>query len=224
MRKPCPKDLFLMLNGTTSSLTCPLPRGTWATENPWLARDPRCHHLLRPKKWLPVASTPSRLSSMAHYCLSLLQKMAHREGTWERINQAIGERLRVRLKRNPQPSAGIVDSQGRSRVQEWAEKNVVTMEVRRSRALKAPHPGGHRGFRTQGKGPQRQGDGLGRDQDATLQQADTQFPRLKHLWVDAGYRGEDKGKSWVEKKLGWSVDLAERPKKPAPKEVLVAWA
>src|SRR5215216_3647083 len=167
MRKPCPTDLFLMLNGTTSSLTCPLPRGTWATENPWLARDPRCHHLLRPKKWLPVASTPSRLSSMAHYCLSLLQKMAHREGTWERINQAIGERLRVRLKRNPQPSAGIVDSQGRSRVQEWAEKNVVTMEVRRSRALQAPHPGGHRGFRTQGKGPQRQGDGLGRDQDAT---------------------------------------------------------
>jgi predicted metal-dependent RNase len=34
-----------------------------------------------------------------------------------------------------------------------------------------------------------------------LRQAHTQFPRLKHLWVDAGYRGEDKGKNWVEKKL-----------------------
>ena len=33
------------------------------------------------------------------------------DGTWERVNQAIRERLRVRLKRNPQPSAGIVDSQ-----------------------------------------------------------------------------------------------------------------
>jgi putative transposase len=33
------------------------------------------------------------------------------DGTWERINRAIRERLRVRLKRNPQPSAGIVDSQ-----------------------------------------------------------------------------------------------------------------
>src|SRR5215204_1490449 len=33
------------------------------------------------------------------------------DGTWERINTAIRERLRVRLKRNPQPSAGIVDSQ-----------------------------------------------------------------------------------------------------------------
>jgi putative transposase len=33
------------------------------------------------------------------------------EGTWEKINRAIRERLRVRLKRNPQPTAGIVDSQ-----------------------------------------------------------------------------------------------------------------
>ena len=47
---------------------------------------------------------------MAHR-LPLLQTMAHREGTWERINRAIRERLRVRLKRDPQPSAGVVDSQ-----------------------------------------------------------------------------------------------------------------
>ncbi len=33
------------------------------------------------------------------------------DGTWERMNRAIRERLRVRLKRNPEPSAGIVDSQ-----------------------------------------------------------------------------------------------------------------
>ena len=33
------------------------------------------------------------------------------DGIWERINRAIRERLRVRLRRNPQPSAGIVDSQ-----------------------------------------------------------------------------------------------------------------
>jgi putative transposase len=38
-------------------------------------------------------------------------RVAHREGTWERINRAIRERLRVRLKRDPQPSAGIADSQ-----------------------------------------------------------------------------------------------------------------
>jgi hypothetical protein len=45
-----------------------------------------------------------------------------------------------------------------------------------------------------------------------------------HLWLDAGYRGEDKGKDWVEKTLGWSVELVERPRKPAPKEVLMVWA
>jgi putative transposase len=33
------------------------------------------------------------------------------------------------------------------------------------------------------------------------------FPRLSHLWLDAGYRGEDKGADWVEKTLGWSVGM-----------------
>jgi putative transposase len=57
-----------------------------------------------------------------------------------------------------------------------------------------------------------------------LRHAERQFPRLSHLWVDAGYRGEDKGKDWVQKTLGWSVDLVERPRKLAPKEVLMRWA
>jgi transposase len=50
------------------------------------------------------------------------------------------------------------------------------------------------------------------------------FPRLSHLWLDAGYRGEDKGRGWVEKVLGWSVDLVERPRRPAPEDVLKLWA
>jgi putative transposase len=57
-----------------------------------------------------------------------------------------------------------------------------------------------------------------------LAQADVQFPTLKHLWLDSAYRGEDKGKDWVHKALGWSVELVERPRKPAPKEVLKSWA
>ena len=59
---------------------------------------------------------------------------------------------------------------------------------------------------------------------ALLEQAGEQFSRVRHLWVDAGYRGENKGKDWVEKKLGWSVELVERPRKPAPEEVLMTWA
>jgi len=54
--------------------------------------------------------------------------------------------------------------------------------------------------------------------------AQERFARLRHLWLDAGYRGEDKGADWVEKTLGWSVDLVERPRKPAPEKVLMRWA
>jgi putative transposase len=53
-----------------------------------------------------------------------------------------------------------------------------------------------------------------------LRKANERFPRLCHLWLDAGYRGEDKGADWVRKNLGWSVDVVERPKKPAPEAVL----
>ena len=57
-----------------------------------------------------------------------------------------------------------------------------------------------------------------------LHGAQERFPRLSHLWLDADYRGEDKGADWVKKALGWSVELVERPKKPTPEEVLMAWA
>jgi putative transposase len=54
-----------------------------------------------------------------------------------------------------------------------------------------------------------------------LDRAQRRFPRLRHLWMDAGYRGEDKGADWVQKTLGWSVDVVERPRQAAPKEVLM---
>src|SRR5918992_741877 len=37
------------------------------------------------------------------------------------------------------------------------------------------------------------------------------------------WRGQGQGLG-TEKTLGWSVDLVERPRNPAPKEVLMAWA
>ncbi len=39
---------------------------------------------------------------------------------------------------------------------------------------------------------------------------------LTSVALDAGYRGQEKGRGWVEKILGWTVDLVERPRKPAP--------
>jgi hypothetical protein len=83
------------------------PQRTRTAQNPESWRDFE-RHLLPPKKRLPVvAPLAPRLPQVAHRLL-VVQKMALREGTWERINQALRERLLVRLNRDPQPSAGEI--------------------------------------------------------------------------------------------------------------------
>ena len=145
------------------------------------------------------------------------------DGTWESINRAIRERLRVRLKRDPQPSAGIVDSQsikttgvgGEQRGYDGGKK----IDGRKRHLLVDTE-----GFVLKVKVHSAKLIDQEGIKKLLRHDAEEKFPRLKHLWLDAGYRGEDKGKGWVEKALGWSVDLVERPRKPAPQEVLMSWA
>jgi putative transposase len=47
--------------------------------------------------------------------------------------------------------------------------------------------------------------------------------RLAHLWLDAGYTGEDRGAGWVQKVLGWTAEIVRHPKKLAPEEVMRVW-
>ena len=73
-------------------------------------------------------------------------------------------------------------------------------------------------------GSQRESDGLRGDQDPPRRSRRNVRAPLSSVagrWLP---RGEDKGKDWVEKTLGWSVDPVQRPRKPAPQEVLMAWA
>ena len=53
------------------------------------------------------------------------------DGTWEQVNRAIRERLRVRLKRDPLSPAQGWWTPSRLRLPRWAEKIGVTTEERR---------------------------------------------------------------------------------------------
>src|SRR5215216_1685837 len=90
-----------MPNGTTLNLTCRHLKGMDVQGSTQSPRDPRCH-LLRLKKRLSVAAlAPSRPSSMAHR-LPLLQNLAHRRYLGEYQSSSLRERIRVRLKRDPE--------------------------------------------------------------------------------------------------------------------------
>jgi putative transposase len=63
------------------------------------------------------------------------------------------------------------------------------------------------------------------DQDGIkllLKDVGDRFPRLSHLWEDAGYQG--RGKEWAEQVLGLSVEVVHRTPKPTPEKVAMKWA
>jgi putative transposase len=110
------------------------------------------------------------------------------DGTWERLNAELRERLRWRLGREPNPSAAIVDSQlaritgvgGQERGFDPAKK----VEGRKRHLLVVDTEGLVMKVRVHSaKVPD--ADGIG----PLLEPVRARFPRLSHLWVDAGYRG-----------------------------------
>ena len=142
------------------------------------------------------------------------------DGTWERMNGALRRRLREKLGRDPEPSAGIVDAQSAKTTGVGGEQRGFDggkMVRGRKRHLLVDTEGLVVEAKVHSARVPDQ-DGIRR----LLEPAHSRLPRLSYLWVDAGYRG--RGKEWVERELGIEVEVVNRSPKPPPEKVLQIWA
>ena len=142
------------------------------------------------------------------------------DGTWERLNAELRRRLRCRLGRDPDPSAGIVDSQSARTTgvggQERGFDPAKQVEGRKRHLLVDTEGLVLEAKVHSARVPDADGIRL------LLEPMRDRLRHLSHLWVDAGYQG--RGGRWAEEVLGLSVEVVRKPRKPLPEEVAKRWA
>jgi putative transposase len=43
----------------------------------------------------------------------------------------------------------------------------------------------------------------------------TDFPRLRHVWLESSYNGKGKGKDWMEQTVGWTAEIVAHRRRPS---------
>ena len=133
-------------------------------------------------------------------------RLWRKDGTWERINAALRTQVRVAAGRDPEPSAGILDSQ-----------SVKTTAI--------PGPRGYdAGKKVNGRKRHLLVDTLGllltvvvhvaslQDRDGAklvLEKIRGRFPRLQLIWADGAYAGQLV--DWVKRVCGLVLEIVKRP-------------
>ncbi len=129
--------------------------------------------------------------------------------------------MRVRLGRDPNPSAGIVDSQSAKTTgvggQERGFDPAKKVDGRKRHLLVGTEGLVLEARVHSARAPDQDGFRL-----LLLEQARGRFARLSHLWVEAGYRG--RGRKWAEEAMGLSVEVVRKPPKPISEKVAEVWA